>query len=97
MATLNIDDAKSEIANSKKKLEAIIEKPVVNFAYPNGKPSIDYKDDHRDLVEESGYHSAVTTEWDFADCKSDRWQLPRFTPWDKTPLRFMVRLLLNYR
>ena len=28
---------------------------------------------------------------------SDRWQLPRFTPWDRTPARWIARLVLELR
>jgi len=97
LATQNLANAKREIMGSKEVLESLLGKPVTHFAYPNGRPDIDYKVEHRDLVEIAGYDCAVSTQWGVASRSSDRWQLPRFTPWDKTPLRFLIRLLMNIR
>lgn len=97
LATLDSTHAKAEIQQPKAELEKIIGRPIEHFAYPNGKPGIDYREEHRDMAKMAGYVSAVSTQWGVADKHSDRWQLPRFTPWDKTPLRFLVRLLLNFR
>ena len=97
LATLDLEDAKREIMEPKEELEQLIGKPVVNFAYPNGRPEIDYLVEHRDLAEVSGYQCAVSTMWGAATKHSDRWQLPRFTSWDKTSLRFLIRLLVNFR
>jgi peptidoglycan/xylan/chitin deacetylase (PgdA/CDA1 family) len=97
LATLGYDEALAEIADSKYTLEEKLGGTVDMFAYPNGKPGIDYTAEHRDMVEKLGFSLAVSTKWGVASHSSDRWQLPRFTPWDKTPLRFMLRLLLNFR
>ena len=97
LATLDLAAAKREICAPKEKLELLIGRPVEHFAYPNGRPGVDYRVEHRDLSELAGYNSAVSTHWGVASKVSDRWQLPRFTPWDKTPFRFLVRLLLNFR
>ena len=97
LATLSLPEARKEIFDAKAQLESILEKPVESFAYPNGRPSIDYRVEHRDLVELAGFRSAVSTQWGCVAGTSDRWQLPRFMPWDKTPYRFLVRLLSNYK
>ena len=97
LSTLELGQAKEELAGSKKYLESALGIPVRHFAYPNGRPGIDYRMEHRDLVEIEGFEAAVSTQWGVASNMSDKWQLPRFTPWDKTPLRFMARLLLNFR
>ena len=97
LSTLGLDQVKEELADSKAHLEAILGSTVKHFAYPNGRPGIDYRIEHRDLVEIEGFDAAVSTQWGVASSMSDKWQLPRFTPWDKTPLRFMARLLLNFR
>lgn len=97
LATLDLEQAKVEIQEPKLFLESLTEKPVTAFAYPNGRPEIDYRVEHRDLVEITGYQCAFSTHSGVASKTSDKWQLPRFTPWDKTPLRFLVRLLLNFR
>ena len=86
-----------EVVESKNYLEDLLGTEVKYFAYPNGRPGIDYRMEHRDIVEIAGFEAAVSTNWGVASSLSDKWQLPRFTPWDNTPLRFMIRLLLNYR
>lgn len=97
LSTLDLEQVKGEVVDSKSCLEQMLNSPVRYFAYPNGRPGIDYRIEHRDLVEIAEFNAAVSTNWGVVSSLSDKWQLPRFTPWDKTPLRFMVRLLLNFR
>ena len=97
LATLKLADARQEIQASKDALEILTGKPVRYFAYPNGRPEIDYRLEHRDFVKSIGFEGAVSTQWGVASESSDRWQMPRFTPWDQTPLRFMTRLLAMFR
>lgn len=97
LSTMELEQARAEIVDSKVYLEQILNSPLRYFAYPNGRPGIDYRIEHRDLVEIAEFNAAVSTNWGVVSSLSDKWQLPRFTPWDKTPLRFMVRLLLNFR
>jgi peptidoglycan/xylan/chitin deacetylase (PgdA/CDA1 family) len=89
--------ARAEIADSKAYLQALLQKEVEVFAYPNGRPNLDYDVEHRDLVSELGFKAAVSTHWGVSTEQSDIYQLPRFTPWDRQPLRFGIRLLANYR
>lgn len=97
LSTLDLDLVRQEVMGSKQYLESILGSEVRYFAYPNGRPGVDYLMEHRDIVEIAGFDAAVSTSWGVASSLSDKWQLPRFTPWDRTPLRFMVRLLLNFR
>jgi peptidoglycan/xylan/chitin deacetylase (PgdA/CDA1 family) len=90
-------DAEKEIGESRRYLEALLGEAIDFFAYPNGKFDRDYSLDHRDLVESMGFRAALSTEWGVSNRATDRFQLPRFTPWDKTPLRFTGRLINNYR
>jgi peptidoglycan/xylan/chitin deacetylase (PgdA/CDA1 family) len=88
-------DARNEIAASKAQLEALTGRPVRVFAYPNGIPGRDYGAEHVAMVREAGFEAAVSTSWGSATRDSDLYQLPRFTPWDRTPLRFAARMLHN--
>lgn len=97
LSTLGLNQVRDEVVESKNYLEDLLGTEVKYFAYPNGRPGIDYRMEHRDIVEIAGFEAAVSTNWGVASSLSDKWQLPRFTPWDNTPLRFMIRLLLNYR
>jgi hypothetical protein len=96
LAKLNYSLAYEEILQNKKNLETMLNTTLKSFAYPNGIPGQDFLPEHIDMVREIGYQAAVSTSWGVTQKKSDIFQLPRFTPWDKTPLRFMARLTYNY-
>lgn len=97
LARLERHAARDEIEAGKKKLEALIAEPVRLFAYPNGKPVEDYTGEAVSLAKELGFEAAVSTAWGAAGAAADPFQLPRFTPWDRTKLRFGVRLAANLR
>ncbi len=97
LSTLSPDEAKKEISRSKDVLEDTIGAPVDLFAYPNGQPGEDYRRVERDIVESLGFSGAVSTSPGAARMLSDPYQVPRFTPWDKQPLPFFLRLLHNAR
>lgn len=89
--------ALSEIATGKSVLESLLGQAVDLFAYPNGKPDVDYSAKHVAMVRQAGFTAAVSTAPGTATQTSDPFQLPRFTPWDRTRLKFGVRLLANLR
>ncbi|WP_434735902.1 polysaccharide deacetylase family protein [Candidatus Accumulibacter meliphilus] len=95
LAKLESDEAQAEILESKQFLESLLQERVGLFAYPNGKPNVDYCVRDAEFVRHLGFDAAVTTAPGVADFKSDRMQLPRFTPWDRTRFRFGARLLKN--
>lgn len=97
LAKLSIENSRREILDSKVYLENLIQMPVEVFAYPNGRPDTDYRPEHRDLVSQLGFKTAVSTHWGVGIPQSDRLQLPRFTPWDRQELKFTVRLLASYQ
>jgi peptidoglycan/xylan/chitin deacetylase (PgdA/CDA1 family) len=88
-------EALREIATGKAQLEALLGEPVSLFAYPNGVPGADYLPEHVRMVRDVGFVAAVSTAWGAASATSDRFQLPRFTPWDRSRWRFGARLLTN--
>ena len=91
------DQARGEIEHNKAELEAALQVPLTLFAYPNGKPDTDYAMRHARMVQAAGYQAAVTTAPGAAQAGADLMQLPRFTPWDRDPLRFSARLVANLR
>jgi len=97
LASISEEVARQEITASKRYLESLIQAPVDAFAYPNGRPDADYRTVHRDLVNDLGFKAAVSTHWGVSTSESDCLQLPRFTPWDRQPIKFSVRLLASYR
>ena len=89
---------RQEILESKRRLEHIVGAPVQLFAYPNGKPGVDYDDASVELVRQIGFSAAVSTTWGAARRRHDLFQLPRFTPWDRARWRYgarLVRMLAN--
>ncbi|SDY34167.1 Peptidoglycan/xylan/chitin deacetylase, PgdA/CDA1 family [Nitrosomonas halophila] len=95
LARLDDASARIEIAEGKAKLEAITGAPVRFFAYPNGKPGKDYLPAHVAMLKELGFEAAVSTAWGAARHGSDMYQLPRFTPWDKSEFFYVLRMLRN--
>jgi len=85
----------SEISQNTKCLQQWLDKPIVHFAYPNGRPSIDFDDRAIAQLKKQGFESAVTTEMGFSTPKTDPLLLKRFTPWDNNPIKFHLRMLLN--
>ena len=95
LTSLDIKEARREIADGRRDLEDIVGESVKVFAYPNGRPKRDYDATHVELVREMGFDAAVATAWGVADRCNDRFQLPRFTPWDVDVNRFGLRLAQN--
>ncbi len=90
-----IETAREEVVGGKARLEAMVQRELSLFAYPNGLPGKDYGPEHLPVVREAGFKAAVSTSWGVADVNTDAYQLPRFTPWDRTPVKFTLRMLLN--
>jgi peptidoglycan/xylan/chitin deacetylase (PgdA/CDA1 family) len=96
LATLTPQAAADEIVRSRDVLQAILGERVGLFAYPNGKPGVDYLPDvHPQLVRDIGFDAAVSTRWAAARADTDPFQIPRFTPWDRDRTRFGLRLARN--
>lgn len=92
---LNDNDALREIESGKQEVESIIGEQIRVFAYPNGAPNIDYSARHGEMAQRVGFEAAVTTAPAYATLTSDVYQLARFTPWDRTELRFKLRTILH--
>lgn len=95
LAQLDPERSRAEIGDGRLRLQEIVDAPVELFAYPNGKPGTDYTAEHVRLVRDLGFRAAVSTRWGAVSADEDGYQLPRFTPWDRTPARFVLRLLRN--
>lgn len=95
LARLEPGVVRQEIASSKQNLEDLLGESVDLFAYPNGRPGQDYNAECVSIVRELGFTAAVSTATGAANRRSDLFQLPRFTPWDRTRTRFGLRLAGN--
>jgi peptidoglycan/xylan/chitin deacetylase (PgdA/CDA1 family) len=85
-------EAALEITQGRDVLQGLIGAPVLSFAYPNGRPGRDYDARHVAMVREAGFETAVTTAVGVSRPGDDPLQLPRFTPWDRSPSRWLMRL-----
>jgi len=97
LARLTDEQAKQEIQGSKHFLEQLLGERVGLFAYPNGKPGEDYTPATVEVVRSLDFDAAVSTQWGACGVDADPLQLRRFTPWDRTRLRFGARLFSNLR
>jgi peptidoglycan/xylan/chitin deacetylase (PgdA/CDA1 family) len=92
LARLGTAEVHQEISDGRRHLQDILQAPVPLFAYPNGKPGADYDERAVEAVRELGFSAAVATIWGTANAQSDLMQLPRFTPWDRSRLKFGLRM-----
>ena len=95
LAAIDHDLARAEIAGGRDALVGLLRQPVKLFAYPNGKPGADYVAAHVAMVQGLGFAAAVSTSPGAASAGSSLYELPRFTPWDRTRLRWGLRLARN--
>ncbi len=95
LARLDSDIAREEILRNKSELQTLIGEPVTLFAYPNGRPGLDYNATNVQIVRSLGFAAAVSTATGAAGRDTDMFQLPRFTPWDRTRTRFGMRFAAN--
>jgi peptidoglycan/xylan/chitin deacetylase (PgdA/CDA1 family) len=93
LSRIPLEQARQEIQVGKNLLESKLQSPIRLFAYPNGRPQKDYGPEHVEMVKGNGFDFAVSTTPSPAQRASDPYQLPRFTPWDRTPGRFTLRML----
>ncbi|MFM2449126.1 MAG: hypothetical protein RIS44_1576 [Pseudomonadota bacterium] len=97
LATLSDAEARDEIQRSKHHLEDLLDEPITLFAYPNGKPGEDYVPQSVEIVKDLGFEAAVSTAWGASNAQTDHFQNPRFTPWDLSPWRFALRMMVNLK
>jgi len=95
LASLGTDAVRDEIARGRDTLQAILGQRVGLFAYPNGKPGRDYQPAAVDVVRSLGFDAAVSTVPGAGRQGTDLFQLPRFTPWDRSAAKFGLRLARN--
>lgn len=95
LSRLNEDDAWSQITKSRDILTQLLGSAPALFAYPNGKPDIDYRCSHVELVKRAGFAGAASVSVGTASRSSDHFQVPRFVPWDRQPRHLVLRILAH--
>lgn len=68
---------KYELVNSKKKLDSILEQPIISFSYPFGGKR-DYTESTIALIKNSGYQYACSNFQNWILSDTDLFQLPRY-------------------
>lgn len=92
LCSVSDEQARDEVMTGKRYLEELTQTEVALFAYPNGRPGVDYDRRHREMLQQCGFSAAVSTGWGVAAAGSDLMQLPRFMPWERRPVRFAARV-----
>lgn len=95
LRAISDDEARAEIRQGREQLQAITSAPVDSFAYPNGGPDRDYDLRHVTMVREEGFGAAVSTARGVVTAHADRYQLPRFSPWDSSATQWTLRLAVQ--
>ena len=93
LSGMSSEAARDEIASNKSRLASLIDKPLTSFAYPNGKPGIDYHDAHTDIVRELGFRNAVSTRSAVGTQQANIFELPRFVLNETTQIGVVLRML----
>ena len=73
LTTVDQFDLDYELRNSKERLEKALDKTVKHFCYPNG----NFNESVKQSVKDTGYQSAVSTDYGFNDDRADRFSLKR--------------------
>jgi len=91
LSRMPLEDAKRELAESKRLIESHVQRQVRLFAYPNGRPD-DYSLDIVNLITETGYDAALTTITGANPPSQDRYQLRRIGAWQRDLPSFALGL-----
>jgi len=97
MTTVSAEENLYHLAENLRVIESITGVRPFEFAYPNGRPGLDFTESHRASIAAGGIKIAVTSERGICTPLSDPLLLPRYGPWGRNPLTFMARLLLGIR
>lgn len=95
LRVLDDESAWTEIAGGADDLESIVGERPSLFAYPNGKFGHDFGVREMAMVRDAGFVYAFTTQLGVATAAADPRALPRLEPWERTPLQFHLRRLLD--
>ncbi len=96
LTRLDSQSALDEIRDSRNQLRELTGAEVRGFAYPNGQPGVDYDQTHVSAVAQCGFKYAVSTARGSSNQHDSRFEMPRLDPWDSNPLKFGLRLALEY-
>ncbi len=85
LPSVSSEEARREIEDGRAELEAGLGAPVAHFSYPNPSDGVHVNGPVRQLVQDTGYETAVTSVRGYVLATADRYALPRMslsgTPW----------------
>ena len=87
------EEALNQMLQNKNDLTSITGTAPRLFAYPNGKPVVDFNARHIEMVRQAGFDAALTTSFGAVTKAVDRFQIPRHCPWDKNENMLIFRIL----
>ncbi len=93
LARVDGEAARREIETNRDHLTTLTGRQPLCFAYPNGKPNLDYTSAHAGMVTSAGYRAAVSTAVGVASEDADPFQLPRFMPRERSAAQFVARMV----
>ena len=96
LTTLDSIGVEEQIKGNKEYLEGVIGHKLRCFAYPNGKPGQDYDLSISSIVNKVGYELAVSTSAGVGRANTDMYQFPRYTPWRRSRVPFLMQMVRNY-
>ena len=80
-----------EVSECKRRIEEELQQPVSYFAYPNGREE-DFTSWNKEMLRNAGYRAALSTIWGMNYRSTDRMQLKRGGPWEKSQALFAWKL-----
>lgn len=95
LAAMSNAHARAAIGAARTRLEEVVQANVSLFSYPHGRPGRDFEQRHANMLRSQGFDAAVTGAWGAARSDTDPFELPRFTPWDRSDSRFLLRMGAN--
>lgn len=95
MILSRLDEATAweEIRGNADALSNLTGQRITSFAYPNGKPGVDYNAPHVEMVKRAGFTNAVSTHSGVGMRTASRFELPRFVLNEKTVPSVLMRML----
>jgi len=89
----SLEEARRDIQLNIESLRSITGATPKLFAYPNGRPDLDFTAEHMALVRELGFEAAVSTRWGTASRHADPFALPRLAPWPQSGANLAFQII----
>lgn len=89
-------EASEEIEACSQWVQSVTGLAPKTFAYPNGRPGIDFEEKHVKMVEEAGFSAAASTDWALARAGTNPLSVPRIGPWWRQGRGLESGLLRSY-